>query len=138
MTDRKASTSSIPPRNDPFELDRLAEELATREGRPGHGHSDSTSQDLPELLPLSHDNPYLSAPEFNVEDFLLSRSYTSLPDLRALSPEPEVEPVVVVLPLRPRAEAEGKRLPYPSWPVPADGPALGPFRSLRGAAAVFD
>lgn len=39
--------------------------------------------DLPQLQPLSHDNPYLSTTNFNVEDFLLSRSHTSLPDLRS-------------------------------------------------------
>ena len=33
MTDRKASTSSIPTRNDPFELDRLAEELPVQAAR---------------------------------------------------------------------------------------------------------
>ncbi len=81
MTGRKASTSSIS-RNDPFELDRLAEELVHREGLHPSAHHSSSSLDLPELLPLSHENAYLSSPEFNVEEFLLSRAYTSLPDLR--------------------------------------------------------
>lgn len=61
-----------------MELERLAEELAVREGT---GLSD-IEHDLPAYVPLSHDNPDLSADSFNVEDFLLSRSYTSLPDLR--------------------------------------------------------
>ena len=75
---------------DPFELDRLAEELDTRERRAqaespsGDDHSSSSEgRDLPIYVPLSHDNPYLAAETFNVEDFLLSRSSTSLPDLRA-------------------------------------------------------
>ena len=33
-------------------------------------------------VPLSHADPHLSAPTFDVERFLLSRAYTSLPDLR--------------------------------------------------------
>ena len=39
--------------------------------------------ELPQLQPLSHDNPFLSTESFNVEEFLLSRSHTSLPDLRS-------------------------------------------------------
>ncbi|KAI5119864.1 hypothetical protein M0805_000698 [Coniferiporia weirii] len=66
---------------DPYELDRLAEELAEREAEHPPAAT-ATSSDLPQLLPLSHDNPYLISEEFNVEEFLLSRSYTSLPDLR--------------------------------------------------------
>lgn len=65
---------------DPFQLERLAEELASRElgiSSPPAPH------DLPLHAPLSHSNPYLTAPTFNVEDFLLSRSHTSLPDLRS-------------------------------------------------------
>ena len=63
---------------DPFQLDRLAEELAVREAtRPaGDLHQ------FPDYLPLSHENPYLVAKDFDVERFLLSRSHTSLPDLR--------------------------------------------------------
>jgi hypothetical protein len=34
-------------------------------------------------IPLTHDNPHLTSETFNVDQFLLSRSYTSLPDLRA-------------------------------------------------------
>lgn len=66
-----------------MELDRLAEELATREsGKSGAGFANG-EHDLPAYVPLSHDNPCLSAETFSVEDFLLSRSYTSLPDLRS-------------------------------------------------------
>ena len=61
-----------------MDLERLAEELAEREGTGLSG----IEHDLPVYVPLSHDNSYLSAPAFSVEDFLLSRSYTSLPDLR--------------------------------------------------------
>ena len=45
---------------------------------PGH----TSSIDLPVPQPLSHDNEYLNTADFNVEDFLQSRLYTSLPDLR--------------------------------------------------------
>jgi len=63
---------------DPFELDRLADELEARE------HSlDAPSHDLPLYPPLAHDNTFFTASTFNVEDFLLSRVHTSLPDLRA-------------------------------------------------------
>src|SRR6266478_471321 len=72
---------SSPPATDrdPFELDRLAHELELREWArlDGGGH-----HELPAYVPLSHDNPHLSAKAFNVQGFLLSRSYTSLPDLR--------------------------------------------------------
>ena len=75
---------------DPFELDRLAEELAARESsaprRKANGLDDDElpegAHDLPAYVPLSHDNKYLSAETFDVEQFLLSRAYTSLPDLR--------------------------------------------------------
>lgn len=66
---------------DPFQLERLAEELATRESTES-GLSDSVSHDLPLYIPLSHENSFLSAEKFDVEDFLLSRSHTSLQDLR--------------------------------------------------------
>jgi hypothetical protein len=81
---------------DPYELERLAEELELREqtrsatlkdGRNGadaDNDSDSSAvPNLPAYVPLSHDNSYLNARNFDVEKFLLSRSYTSLPDLRA-------------------------------------------------------
>lgn len=64
---------------DPYDLDRLAHELALRESA---NDNNDPVHDLPAFVPLSHDNPYLSAETFNVQEFLLSRSYTSLPDLR--------------------------------------------------------
>ncbi|KAI1795580.1 COG complex component [Ganoderma leucocontextum] len=75
---------------DPFDLDRLAEELAAREssapGRKVNGFDDDElpdgARDLPVYTPLSHDDQFLSAETFDVEQFLLSRTYTSLPDLR--------------------------------------------------------
>lgn len=71
---------------DPFQLERLAEELVNREllrsaSKPDTDEDD-THHELPDWSPLAHDNPYLTAPDFNVEDFLLSRSHTSLLDLR--------------------------------------------------------
>ncbi|KAJ3919433.1 COG complex component [Lentinula edodes] len=70
---------------DPFQLERLAEELATRElSHPAQSYpQDGSSHDLPIYTPLSHENPFLSAEKFDVEAFLLSRSHTSLQDLRA-------------------------------------------------------
>jgi hypothetical protein len=63
---------------DPFELERLANELEARE------HSlDTPAHDLPIYPPLAHSNPFFTASHFNVEEFLLSRVHTSLPDLRA-------------------------------------------------------
>ena len=72
----------VNPTRDPYELDRLAEELAAREATSITERTSSDEFDLPEFQPLTHDNNYLGAPEFNVEEFLLSRSNTSLPDLR--------------------------------------------------------
>ncbi|KAL0574960.1 hypothetical protein V5O48_007005 [Marasmius crinis-equi] len=70
-----------PQPQDPFQLERLAEELASREtSRPEY--DEDTAHDLPEFVPLSHDNSYLTAETFDVEDFLLSRSHTSLQDLK--------------------------------------------------------
>ncbi|KAH9485421.1 Conserved oligomeric Golgi complex subunit 2 [Psilocybe cubensis] len=71
---------------DPFRLDRLADELATREStHPAplrlSGEINSTLE-LPEHVPLSHNDQFLSAKDFNVEQFLLSRAHISLPDLR--------------------------------------------------------
>ncbi|KAG6841893.1 hypothetical protein C0991_005623 [Blastosporella zonata] len=63
---------------DPYQLDRLADELATRELADAQDF-----HDLPNFVPLSHDNPFLTVPDFKVEQFLLSRSNTSLPDLRS-------------------------------------------------------
>ncbi|GJE92723.1 COG complex component [Phanerochaete sordida] len=68
---------------DPMELDRLAEELVTRESGRSRASLGDGEHDLPAYVPLTHDNPYLSVEAFNVEDFLLSRAYTSLPDLRS-------------------------------------------------------
>ncbi|KAJ3548647.1 hypothetical protein NM688_g5267 [Phlebia brevispora] len=68
---------------DPMELERLAEELAVRESKKRGSGPDTENHDLPVYIPLSHDNPHLAAETFNVEEFLLSRLYTSLPDLRS-------------------------------------------------------
>ncbi|KAL5485251.1 hypothetical protein ACEPAI_7893 [Sanghuangporus weigelae] len=76
-----AAQTRVGSTRDPYELDRLAEELAAREAT-SIAERTSADVDLPELLPLSHDNKFLSAADFNVEEFLLSRSNTSLPDLR--------------------------------------------------------
>ncbi|KAF8135698.1 oligomeric golgi complex component, COG2-domain-containing protein [Boletus edulis] len=68
---------------DPFQLERLAEELAARELSSPFGSEHVPPQlDLPIHVPLSHDNAFLAAETFDVEKFLLSRSYTSLPELR--------------------------------------------------------
>lgn len=75
-------------RPDPYQLERLAEELAARElsstsvGRFSGSDHLPIQPDLPIYVPLSHDNEFLAAETFNVEKFLLSRSYTSLPELR--------------------------------------------------------
>ncbi|KAJ7462357.1 COG complex component [Mycena galericulata] len=75
---------------DPFELDRLAEELASRElanpksrSDPLDDDDDASGHELPIYIPLSHNNPYLTSDVFDVEAFLLSRSHTSLRDLRS-------------------------------------------------------
>lgn len=64
---------------DPFQLQRLADELPDDYG---DGRLLDSQHALPSYMPLSHDDPYLSAETFDVELFLQSRSYTSLPDLR--------------------------------------------------------
>lgn len=70
--------------SDPYELERLAEELEAREVSGCDGENELTRGfDLPAYVPLSHDNEYLSAETFDVEKFLLSRVYTTLPELRA-------------------------------------------------------
>ncbi|KAJ8076523.1 hypothetical protein PM082_000946 [Marasmius tenuissimus] len=71
-----------PQPQDPFQLERLAEELATREVTSSREYDENAAHDLPEYVPLSHDNSYLTAETFDVEDFLLSRSHTSLQDLK--------------------------------------------------------
>ncbi|KAG5648483.1 hypothetical protein DXG03_003094 [Asterophora parasitica] len=69
--------------SDPFQLDRLAEELLHRESAVAtRQDADSQIHDLPDFTPLSHDNSFLTNSDFKVEEFLLSRSNTSLPDLR--------------------------------------------------------
>jgi hypothetical protein len=68
---------------DPFQLDRLAEELVNRELAKSVDDGDAPSHDLPIYIPLSHSNPYLTSDVFDVEAFLLSRSHTSLRDLRS-------------------------------------------------------
>jgi hypothetical protein len=75
-----AESRSLPPDpdpRDPFQLQRLADELPDDDDDSNEG-----LHDLPAYLPLSHDDSCLSAPIFNVEQFLQSRAYTSLPDLR--------------------------------------------------------
>ncbi len=70
---------------DPYRLERLAEELASREKQASLAPSDDNtalSPTLPDYSPLSHDNPLLTGPIFNVEEFLLSRATSSLPELR--------------------------------------------------------
>jgi conserved oligomeric Golgi complex subunit 2 len=66
---------------DPYQLERLADELAIREATSPLQQS-QVDHNLPEHHPLSHDDKYLSAQVFNVEEFLLARSHISLPDLR--------------------------------------------------------
>ncbi|THU95639.1 COG complex component [Dendrothele bispora CBS 962.96] len=69
---------------DPFQLERLAEELVNRElSNETQFQADDLTHDLPTYIPLSHDNPYLTGDSFDVEEFLLSRSHTtSLQELR--------------------------------------------------------
>ena len=75
-------------RPDPYQLERLAEELAARElsstsvGQFSGSEHLPPQPDLPIYVPLSHDNELLATETFDVEKFLLSRSYTSLPELR--------------------------------------------------------
>jgi hypothetical protein len=68
---------------DPYQLERLAEELASREtnGQPVDWNTPST--DLPDYGPLAHHDPLLTGAVFNVEEFLLSRARATLPELRA-------------------------------------------------------
>jgi hypothetical protein len=66
---------------DRFQLDRLAEELASREQ--GSSPNPATAAvSLPLSTTLSHTDPFLSASAFDIEAFLLSRAHTPLPDLR--------------------------------------------------------
>ncbi|KAH9001596.1 COG complex component, partial [Lactarius akahatsu] len=69
------------PSDDPFELERLADELEARAW--AHEHSiDTGAHELPLYTPLTHGDPFLTATQFNIEEFLLSRAHTSLPELR--------------------------------------------------------
>jgi len=45
--------------------------------------SPELAENLPDYVPLSHNNPFLTAPVFDPEEFLLSRARTTLPELRA-------------------------------------------------------
>jgi hypothetical protein len=82
MSSRVSQAATKSP--DPFELERLAEELVARElAGSNHAPQTTASTELPIYVPLSHDNPHLTAEVFNVEEFLLSRSHTSLQDLRS-------------------------------------------------------
>lgn len=68
---------------DPLDIERLADDLALRQTRTnGCANDDGEDGELPEDIPLSHNDKYLTAEVFDVEEFLLSRSRTSLPDLR--------------------------------------------------------
>lgn len=84
-----AHVTSSSSSRDPFDLERLANELAVREQVFGPTDEDLAkdvgiaSHDFPLYAPLSHSNPFFSSETFNVEEFLLSRSHTSLPDLRS-------------------------------------------------------
>lgn len=67
--------------SDPYGLDDLVSQLIERELK----SPPTTSLDVPDLpdyLPLDRNNPFLKVDVFNVEEFLLSRSHTSLQDLR--------------------------------------------------------
>ncbi|KAG2146390.1 oligomeric golgi complex component, COG2-domain-containing protein [Suillus bovinus] len=82
MSSRVSQAAAKSP--DPYELERLAEELVARE-LAGSSYTPRTtaSTELPIYVPLSHGNPHITAEVFNVEEFLLSRSHTSLHDLRS-------------------------------------------------------
>jgi hypothetical protein len=70
---------------DPYDLDRLADELVSRETKQRTVRN-SFEDDVPELqehIPLSHNDPHLTAEVFDVEAFLLERKHIALPDLRA-------------------------------------------------------
>jgi COG2 N-terminal len=61
------------------QLDRISTLIADTSG---DDHSSESNTDLPIVASLSHNDHYLSSSTFSVEDFLVSRSHTSLPDLR--------------------------------------------------------
>lgn len=81
----RTSNVFINPR-DPYQLERLAEELANRETNLRNNTPPSDLDvgytDLPDYGPLSHHNSLLTGSVFNVEEFLLSRARATLPELR--------------------------------------------------------
>lgn len=62
-------------------IDRISTLIADKAGTELEEHN--VSFDLAALQPLSHANPFLSAETFSVENFLISRSHTSLSEFRA-------------------------------------------------------
>jgi hypothetical protein len=86
MNSRAQSNHVSTHSRDPYQLERLAEELASRETNQRDNASPSNVDggytDLPDYGPLSHHNPLLTGPVFNVEEFLLSRARATLPELR--------------------------------------------------------
>ncbi|KAF8492925.1 oligomeric golgi complex component, COG2-domain-containing protein [Gautieria morchelliformis] len=61
------------------QLDRISTLIADASS---DDHFSEPNADLPIVASLSHNDHYLSSSTFSVEDFLVSRSHTSLPDLR--------------------------------------------------------
>jgi hypothetical protein len=84
VTDMSVALDDTKPSyRDPLDIERLADDLALRQTRSnGRTSEDEEDGELPEDIPLSHSDRYLTADVFDVEEFLLSRSRTSLPDLR--------------------------------------------------------
>jgi hypothetical protein len=78
MGDQEMQNPADVDTRDPFQLQRLADELPDDDD----DRFLDRQHALPSYKQLSHDDPYLSAETFDVELFLQSRSYTSLPDLR--------------------------------------------------------
>lgn len=113
---------------EPFELDRLAHELGV--DKDGEHDGALPVHDLPTLEPLSHQHAQLKAPTFDVEDFLLSRAYTSLPDLGSELKEylaklkEELVQLInedyeAFISLSTDLRGEGARLERLHWPLPA-------------------
>lgn len=81
-----SATSGV--ERDPMNIGRLAQDLAQREQHlrtTSDADAELPAHELPLLLPLSHSHPLLSAESnaaFDVDAFLLTRSNTSLGDLR--------------------------------------------------------
>ncbi|KAH7102816.1 COG complex component [Auriculariales sp. MPI-PUGE-AT-0066] len=110
---------------EPFELDRLVHELGVDTDPDAGG----VRHDLPSLEPLSHEHPHLKAATFDVEDFLLSRAYTSLPDLgselKEYGAKLKEELVQLInedyeafISLSTDLRGEGARLERLHWPLP--------------------